>query len=282
MVPPSSRSGRAVAITGAGSGLGRDIALGFAAKGYIVFGTAMSAAEVQDLKDASRGRVSLTVCNITMVDALQAWAGGVSDALGNAGIDILINNAAVYTPGPIEILPLDAIRKEFEVNVFSALSVINAFLPTLRRAHGRIVHIGTCTATDSLPFNGPSDASRAAMDVFSAAYRAELKPFGIDVVVAPVGNMTFEGQASAAAALKRVAGAMTQEQRKLYGKTLGAFAIKLDSLQTTDSASAMVAARVIELAEQYPVPVFSTIGPDGKENLPAGREDSDTELDTLQ
>ena len=52
-------STRSAAVTGAGGGLGRDIALGLAAKGYVVFGTAMSAAEVQDLKDASAGRVSL-------------------------------------------------------------------------------------------------------------------------------------------------------------------------------------------------------------------------------
>jgi NAD(P)-dependent dehydrogenase (short-subunit alcohol dehydrogenase family) len=61
---PSKDPGRAAVVTGAGSGLGRDIALGLAAKGYIVFGTAFTAAEVRDLTDASGGRVSLTVCDI--------------------------------------------------------------------------------------------------------------------------------------------------------------------------------------------------------------------------
>lgn len=51
----SKNSDRSAAVTGAGTGLGRDIALGLAAKGYIVFGTALSAAEVQDLKEASGG-----------------------------------------------------------------------------------------------------------------------------------------------------------------------------------------------------------------------------------
>ena len=65
-MPSTNRhSGRSAAVTGAGGGLGRDIALGLAAKGYVVFGTAMSTAEVQDLKDASGGRVSLTVCDMT-------------------------------------------------------------------------------------------------------------------------------------------------------------------------------------------------------------------------
>src|SRR5437660_6787906 len=99
---------RSAAVTGAGGGLGRDIALGLAAKGYIVFGTAMSAVEVQDLRDVSGGRVSLTVCDMTKEQAVKAWAGGVSDALGDTGLDLLINNAGILTPGPIEILPLDA------------------------------------------------------------------------------------------------------------------------------------------------------------------------------
>jgi NAD(P)-dependent dehydrogenase (short-subunit alcohol dehydrogenase family) len=196
MPSPSEHSRRSAAVTGAGGGLGRDIALGLASKGYVVFGTAMSAAEVQDLKDASGGRVSLTVCDMTREQAVKAWAGGVSDALGDSGLDLLINNAGILTPGPIEVLPLDAIRREFDVNVFGALSVMNAFLPALRKARGRIVQVSTWTASVPLPFNGPSGASKAAMEVFAAVYRAELKSFGIDVVVAAAGNMRTGGPAS--------------------------------------------------------------------------------------
>src|SRR5262245_20114453 len=101
MVSTSPRSGRSVVVTSAGAGLGRDIALGLAAKGYIVFGTAMSAAEVQDLRDASGGRVSLTVCDITKAMGLEAWACGVTDALGPSGLNLLINNAGILTQGPI-------------------------------------------------------------------------------------------------------------------------------------------------------------------------------------
>jgi NAD(P)-dependent dehydrogenase (short-subunit alcohol dehydrogenase family) len=122
MSSATEHSGRSAAVTGAGGGLGRDIALGLAAKGYVVFGTAVSPAEVQDLKKVSGGRVSLAVCDITKEQAVKAWAGDVSGALGNGGLDLLINNAGILTPGPLEVLPLDAIRHEFDVNVFGALS----------------------------------------------------------------------------------------------------------------------------------------------------------------
>jgi NAD(P)-dependent dehydrogenase (short-subunit alcohol dehydrogenase family) len=283
MMPSTSQhSGRSVAVTGAGAGLGRDIALGLAARGYIVFGTAMSAAEVQELKDASGGRVSLTVCDMTKEASVKAWAGGVSDVLGDSGLDILINNAGILTPGPIEILPLGAIRREFDVNVFGALSVINAFLPALRKARGRIVQVSTWTATVPLPFNGPSGASKAAMEVFAAVYRAELKSFGIDVVVAAAGNMRTGGPAKTAAALARVADDMTPEQRELYGQSFTTFADKLNGMQSAGLESALAATRVIELAEQVPAPSIAPVGDDAAEMLRAAREKSDAELDAFR
>ena len=278
----SKHSGRSAAVTGAGGGLGRDIALGLAAKGYVVFGTAVSPAEVEDLEKASGGRVSLAVCDITKEQAVKAWTGGVSDALGNGGLDLLINNAGILTPGPLEVLPLDSIRHEFDVNVFGALSVMNAFLPALRKARGRIVQVSTWTASVPLPFNGPSGASKAAMEVFATVYRAELKRFGIDVVVAAAGNMKTGGPAKTAAALKRVADGMTPEQRELYGQTFGSFAAALNGMQNSGLDSAAAARRVIELAEQVPAPSRAPVGADAEEMLRVVSEKSDAEQDALR
>ena len=102
----ASRDGRNAAVTGAGSGLGRDIALGLAEKGYAVFGTAMTQAEVQDLSDASGARVRLALCDITNEQAVKTWAHDVSVAVGgDRGLDVLISNAGILTPGPLEVLP---------------------------------------------------------------------------------------------------------------------------------------------------------------------------------
>jgi len=282
MPSASKNSGRSAAVTGAGGGLGRDIALGLAAKGYIVFGTAISAREVEDVKEASGGRVSLTVSDITKEESVKAWAAGVSDALGGGGLDLLINNAGILTPGPLEVLPLDAIRREFEVNVFGALSVVNAFLPALRKARGRFVQISTWTASLPLPFNGPSGASKAAMEVFASVYRAELKPFGIDVVVLPAGNMKPGGPAKTAAALARIADGMTPEQRDLYGQTFQTFTNALNGMQDSGLESAAAARRAIELAEQTPAPLRAPLGPDAEEMLRFVREKSDAEQDAFR
>jgi NAD(P)-dependent dehydrogenase (short-subunit alcohol dehydrogenase family) len=141
----------AAAITGAGGGLGREVGLKPANDGYRIFGTALSQ---QEGHGSSRG---------------------FTQALGESGPDVLMSNARILTPGPPEVLPVAAIRHEFEVNIFAGLAVINAFLPALRRARGRIVQIGAMTVRLPLPFNGPSTAPKAALEAFADAYRTELK-----------------------------------------------------------------------------------------------------------
>jgi NAD(P)-dependent dehydrogenase (short-subunit alcohol dehydrogenase family) len=273
---------RSAAITGAGSGLGRDIALGLAAKGYVVFGTAILPAEILDLRRSSGGSVNLAVCDITDEHAVNGWAAGVSKTLGEAGLNLLISNAGILTHGPIEALPLDAVRREFDVNVFGALSVINAFLPVLRKARGRIVQVSTWTAHLPLPFNGPSGASKAAMEVFATVYRAELQRTGVEVVVAVAGNMKTGGPAKTAAALARTAERMTPQQRDLYGRSFETFEAKLNGMQEGGLASVAAAKRVIELAEQTPAPRLGPVGQDAEEILHVVREGSDEEQDALR
>ncbi len=91
---------KSAAITGAGSGLGREIALGSAAKGYKVFGTAFSPSEVSGLASAApAGDITLTICDIIKEEDVKNWARVVTSALNDTGLDLLINNARVLTLG---------------------------------------------------------------------------------------------------------------------------------------------------------------------------------------
>src|SRR5260370_7802865 len=242
---------RSAAITGAGSGLGRDIALGLAAKGYRVFGTAMSSEEIADVKKAGDGAVRVSKCDITNEAAVKAWENEVTIQT-EGGLHLLISNAGILTPGPLEVLPLDAVRHEFEVNVFAVLAVVNSFLPALRKARGRIVQVSTMTAALPFPFNGPSGASKAAFDALAAVYRAELKPFGIDVVVAVAGNMRTGGPAKTAAAPARVADGMSSRQRQLYEQTFHLFPPPPNHIQNSAVHSTSPPTRVIHLSAPTP------------------------------
>ena len=271
-----------VAITGAGSGLGRAVAIKLAAKGYRVFGTARSETDAADLEKASAGNAAVTLADITDQRAVTAWVGKVSDELGERGLDVLISNAGTLTPGPLEVIPLDDIRREFEVNVFGAMAVINGFLPALRKSRGRIVQIGAMTGRLPVPFDGPSSASKAAFEALADVYRLELKPFGIAFVMVQAGNMRTGGPAKTAAALKRIADVMTDEQRALYGHAFGKFTDSLNNMQNAGLSAEASADRVIELVEQEPPPIRAALGDDAEQILRLVREQSDAELDALR
>ena len=271
-----------VAITGAGSGLGRAVAIKLAAKGYRVFGTARSETDAADLEKASAGNAAVTLADITDQRAVTAWVGKVSNELGERGLDVLISNAGTLTPGPLEVIPLDDIRREFEVNVFGALAVINGFLPALRKSRGRIVQIGAMTGRLPVPFDGPSSASKAAFEALADVYRLELKPFGIAFVMVQAGNMRTGGPAKTAAALKGIADVMTDGHRALYGHAFGKFTESLNNMQNAGLSAEASADRVIELVEQEPPPIRAPLGDDAEQILRLVREQSDTELDALR
>lgn len=245
---------RTAAITGAGGGLGRSVALKLAEKGQRVYGTGLVDAEVDELRDASDGRVSLSVTDITDEQAARTWATRVGDEIGPAGLNVLVSNAGILTPGPLEVLPLQAIKREFDVNVFGSISVINAFLPALRAAHGRIVQVGAMTGRLPLPFNGPSSASKAAFEALADVYPSGLKPFGVEFVLAQAGNMRIGGPANTAAAMKRVTDSFTDAQRDLYGEEFAKSTASLNKSQSERLSADESADRIIEPVEEQPAP----------------------------
>jgi NAD(P)-dependent dehydrogenase (short-subunit alcohol dehydrogenase family) len=279
----AKKRSHAVAITGSGSGLGLELALGFSAEGYRVFGTTLSANETAEFQNQSTGGgISLTITDITKEEQVFNWEEQVRKSLKGDGLDLLINNAGVLTPGPMELLSLSAVRREFEVNVFGSLATIQAFLPLLRLAKGRIVQIGSMTGRFPLPFSGPSSASKAAMEAFADVYRTELKPFGIDFIMVQPGSLLTGGPAKTAAQLKKVSENMTVEQKNLYGKYFDQFVPALNKMQNSGLPASEAAARVIEISKQVPAPIRAPVGKDAEEFLRAVREKSDEELDIMK
>ena len=284
MIQTKKQRGPTVAITGAGSGLGRELVLGFSAKHYRVFGTVQSANEATELQNQSAadgGEITLTITDITKEEQVNNWKEQVIKLLKGDGLDLLINNAGVLTPGPMEVLSLNAVRHEFEVNVFGSLATINAFLPLLRQAKGRIVQIGSMTGRFPLPFSGPSSASKAAMEAFADVYRTELRPFGIDFIMVQPGSLLTGGPAKTAAQLRQVSENMTVEQKNLYGKYFDQFATALNKMQNAGLPASKAATMVIEISEQVPS-IRVAVGKDAEEILQAVREKSDEELDRMK
>jgi NAD(P)-dependent dehydrogenase (short-subunit alcohol dehydrogenase family) len=254
---------KTVVITGAGSGLGRNLALEFASRGYNVMGTAINKEEIADLNAASDGKVTLTECNIVNHDDVKHFAAEVNRRTNNR-VNILISNAGVLTPGPLETVTTEEARREFDVNTFGVLAVVNAFLPALRAAHGRIVQVSTMSVDFPSPFNGLSAASKAAAEAFMTVYQAELAASGVSVTTAVCGNMRTGGPAKTAAAIAHVRETFTPQQAEVYGAMFDRFATRMNTGQAGGMEAAAAARQIADLAERTPASLREPVGEDAR------------------
>lgn len=174
----------AVVVTGASSGIGAATAARLAAAGYLVFAGYRKARDAEPLREAGAVPVRLDVTDRgTLVAAREV----VTRQMEDRPLVGLVNNAGVPVAGPLELVPLDAVRRAFEVNVIGALATTQIFLPALRAGGGRVVMISSISGRLPMPFAGPYAASKFALEALSDSLRRELSPFGVDVVVIQPG-----------------------------------------------------------------------------------------------
>jgi NAD(P)-dependent dehydrogenase (short-subunit alcohol dehydrogenase family) len=178
----------AVVITGASSGIGRACALELARRGFRVFAAVRRAQDAEALR-AEAPAEGLTPINLEVTDpaSIALAARTVEEALGDRGLDGLINNAGVSASGPLEFLELDELRHHLEVNLVGQVAVTQAFLPLVRKRPGRIVFTGSMGGYLALPFLGPYAASKHALEAIADSLRRELRPWGIEVCLLEPG-----------------------------------------------------------------------------------------------
>jgi NAD(P)-dependent dehydrogenase (short-subunit alcohol dehydrogenase family) len=117
-------------------------------------------------------------------------AAAVADAAaGFERLDGLVANAGIAIAAPLEFLPPDELTRQLDVNVVGQLRVVQAFLPALRRARGRIVLMGSIGGRSALPFLGAYAMSKFALEAMADALRVELAPWGIHVAIVEPGTI---------------------------------------------------------------------------------------------
>jgi NAD(P)-dependent dehydrogenase (short-subunit alcohol dehydrogenase family) len=215
-----------VVITGASTGIGEASALELGRRGFRVFAGVRREADAQRLT-ARSPEIAPLLLDVTDAGQIAAAAEAVSMAVGDAGLAGLVNNATIVVAGPLEVLPLDRLRRQFEVNVVGQIAVTQAFLPLLRKARGRIVNMSSLNGRIASPYLAPYAASKHALEAVNNAMRVEFRAWGIRVVVIEPGATTtpiWDKSIAAADALINNAGielykgdldAMRQATRKL-------------------------------------------------------------------
>jgi NAD(P)-dependent dehydrogenase (short-subunit alcohol dehydrogenase family) len=232
---------KAVVITGASSGIGRATALYLAERGFRVFACIRKQADGEALRTESGGRVVPVVLDVTDRATIASAARAVQEQLGEHGLDGLVNNAGIATPAPIEYMTEEVLRRQFEVNVFGQVAVIQAFLPLVRRARGRIVNIGSVGSHIAIPFGGALCGSKGAFSLLSDALRLELRPYGIHVCLIEPGAISTPAVDKTLGDAEAVIGALPPEGAARYGTKMREFMRRGHERETKGSPPEVVA-----------------------------------------
>lgn len=208
---------RAVLITGASTGIGEATARRLAGKGFQVFAGVRKEADGERLRAA--GATPLTI-DVTDSGTIAAAAEQVRASLGDGGLAGLVNNAGITVTGPVEFMPMDQLRHQFEVNTFGHIAVTQAFMPMLRRATGRIVFVSSIGGRAPLPFIGPYAGSKSAITSLAISLRQELAQWGMHVSVVEPGTVATPIWEKGGEDTERALAALPPEGREYYGDTL--------------------------------------------------------------
>jgi NAD(P)-dependent dehydrogenase (short-subunit alcohol dehydrogenase family) len=231
-----------VVVSGASSGIGAATARRLASMGFYVL------AGVRTAHDADKIRtdgIEPVLLDITIPEHVKNLAARIADDPQGRLLRAVVNNAGIEINAPIEVLPLELWRTQFEVNLFGHIAVTQALLPALRESRGRIVNISSVGGEAALPIYGAYAGTKFALEAASDSLRREVTAQGIQVVVVQAGGVkTVMADRSGATSLD-LAAKMSPEHTRLYGhlitSTVATQAAFLKRALPADKAGAKIA-----------------------------------------
>jgi short-subunit dehydrogenase len=171
---------KTILITGAGSGIGRDVAWALAARGHTVIATTFDEPQAAALRAQAHERgVALQVFKLDIRSATDR------QQLLPLELDVLINNAGIGESGSLAEVDVDRIRRVFEVNLFATLELTQlALRGMIARRRGTVLFVSSIAGRVPVPFLMPYSMSKFALSAAGAGLRAELKQLRCNVHVA--------------------------------------------------------------------------------------------------
>lgn len=185
---------RSILITGCSSGIGLTCAQGLHQRGYRVFASARKAADVERLRALGLEALLLDL------DDTASIAAAVDHVLGKTGGTLygLFNNGGYGQPGAVEDVPTEALRANFQTNVFGPHELTRRIIPIMRKqGHGRIVQNSSVLGLVAMPYRGAYNATKFAIEGLSDTLRLELKGTGIHVSLIEPGPIRSQFRANA-------------------------------------------------------------------------------------
>lgn len=250
-----SLAGRVIIVTGASAGIGEATARRLVRGGAKVVIAARRPDRLETLArelDPSGANVLAVAGDVTSDADRRKLVAATLHKFGR--IDGLVNNAGYGTRGPVEIAPIEVIRKNYETNVFSLIALTQLVLPAMReRGTGCIVNIGSVAGRIARPLSSIYDSTKHALEALTDGLRGELKPFGVRVTLIRPGFILTEFVDAANAASTEVI-----ENAGPYAPYLGGFRVGYDKLRRIAGTPDDIA-RLVEraLGSDNPAPRYS-------------------------
>ena len=199
---------RTVVVTGSSSGIGLASARRLAGAGWRVYGGVRSREDADALSELGVTPLELDVTDAEQVAAAAAAVG--------PSLDGLVANAGIAVAAPLELVPLDELRRQLEVNVVGQVAIVQALLPALRSAQGRLVLMGSVGGRSALPFLGPYAASKHALEAVADSLRLELRPWGVAVAIVEPASIRTGIWEKGAARAEELTRSLAPESASLY------------------------------------------------------------------
>ncbi|TXS64431.1 SDR family oxidoreductase [Streptomyces sp. me109] len=274
----TSHDNELVFVSGTSTGMGSATARELADRGYHVLAGVRSQADA----DAARGpRIEPVFLDVTNPEHIDALVARIADDPQGRKLVTLINNAGIAVNAPVETLPLEQWRRQFEVNLFGHIAVTQALLPFLHESRGRIVNISSLGGKVAMPTYGAYAGAKFALEAVSDALRRELAQHGVRVVVVEPGGVQTEMTGHGIERARQFVADMTPTQRQRYGGLMQAI-INQATEFTAQGVTAEKAALVIAKAATVPKPrARYTVGRDAALMTRLARLLTDRTLDRL-
>ena len=195
-----TRNNQNILITGCSSGIGECVAHGLQQRGYRVFASVRKAEDLAAFENSNIECVLLDYCDSTSI------SNAVEQVLDKTDGQLyaLFNNGAYGQPGACEDLSREAIRQQFETNVFGWMELTNLVLPVMRtQGYGRIIQNSSILGFAAMSMRGAYNASKYAIEGFSDTMRLELAGTDIHVSLIEPGPITSRFRRNAYQAFKQ-------------------------------------------------------------------------------
>jgi NAD(P)-dependent dehydrogenase (short-subunit alcohol dehydrogenase family) len=215
-----STPSKAVLVTGASTGIGEACALHLDALGFKVYAGVRREADAEALRKKASPHLSSVSLDVTDPEGISQAAAQIGAEMGANGLYGLVNNAGIAVAAPVEFLPIEDLRRQLEVNVIGQVAVIQAFLPLLRVAKGRIINISSVSGRIASPFLSPYSCSKFALESISDSLRVELRPWGIAVIVVEPGSIVTPIWEKSLSAAKTLIQKLPPAAFELYGSSI--------------------------------------------------------------